>query len=158
LADEPRQRYRVAPRSVQRGAERRGRRSHPNATFALHEHARSIDPQAVADLVTLSARRLRISCETYHAMADALLPLRKTELIDGHIIATSPTRAPHLSTAHRVTQMLQRLLSAGKAEPFLLPIQSPLRLDDGTEPEPDVPCSALTSTKPAFLRPPTRRS
>ena len=96
------------------------------------------DPQALADLVALSARRLRLTCDEYHGMAEALAPYGRTELIDGDVITMSPIRAPHVYTVHLLSNALQRLIFAADPAPAALLVQSPLRLDDGTEPEPDL--------------------
>lgn len=96
------------------------------------------DPQAVADLMALSSRRLRISCETYHAMAEALLPLGRTELIDGHVIAMSPIGPAHAHTVYRIARLLEDAVRGQERGRPRIYVQSPLRLDDGTEPEPDL--------------------
>ena len=96
------------------------------------------DPQALADLVALSARRLRLTCDEYHGMAEALAPYGRTELIDGDVLAVLPIGAAHVFTIYRTADALQRRISAPDASPARLFTRSPLRLSGTTEPEPDL--------------------
>ena len=79
---------------------------------------------------------LRFSVETYHKMAEAgvLDSNVRTELIDGLILTMAPFSPPHVFTVNFLTAALSRLAD-GKA---WLSVQNSLRLNDGTEPEPDI--------------------
>ena len=72
----------------------------------------------------------------YHRMAEAgiLDEDSRVELIKGQIVDMAPIGAPHLG----MVNSLNRLLSALLAGRGLVSVQNPVRLDDGSEPEPDV--------------------
>ena len=72
----------------------------------------------------------------YHRMAEAgiLGEDSRVELIRGQIVDTAPIGAPHLGMVNRITRLLPGVL-AGRG---ILSVQNPVRLDDGSEPEPDV--------------------
>lgn len=82
----------------------------------------------------LDARQWPISVHEYHAMGEAGI-LRKedrVELIDGRIIAMSPIGLPHMRCVNNLTALL-----VGKG-PFEVSIQNSLRLNNYSEPQPDV--------------------
>lgn len=58
----------------------------------------------------------------------------RVELIDGEIIETSPIGSSHSGCVIRLTALLTRLLGSAA----VVSVQNPLRLDDYTEPLPDV--------------------
>jgi Uma2 family endonuclease len=58
----------------------------------------------------------------------------RVELIRGQIVDMAPIFAPHIGMVNRLTRLLPAIL-AGRG---MLAIQNPVRLDDGSEPEPDV--------------------
>jgi Uma2 family endonuclease len=58
----------------------------------------------------------------------------RVELIRGQIVDMAPIGALHLGMVNRLTRLLPAIL-AGRG---VLSIQNPVRLDDGSEPEPDV--------------------
>ena len=79
----------------------------------------------------------RFTADEYLKMAELgiLAPDEKLELIDGEIYKKmSPVGLPHIWCVARLTEMLVLKL-AGRA---IISAQSPLRLDDYNEPEPDV--------------------
>jgi len=78
----------------------------------------------------------RFSALEYHRMAELgiLDPEARVELIDGHIHAMSPVNARHLFTVNRLTAYMHRLLG----DQAIISPQNPIRLDDWTEPEPDL--------------------
>lgn len=78
----------------------------------------------------------RFTVFDYHRMADAgiLGEDSRVELIRGQIIDMAPIGAPHFGMVNRLT----RLLPASVAGHGVLSVQNPVRLDDGSEPEPDV--------------------
>jgi Uma2 family endonuclease len=58
----------------------------------------------------------------------------RVELIRGQIIDMAPIGAPHLNMVNRLT----RLLPAIVGDRGVISVQNPVRLDDGSEPQPDV--------------------
>jgi len=82
------------------------------------------------------SRPHRFTTADYHRMAEAgiLDEDSRVELIRGQIVDMAPIGAPHLGMVNRLTRLLPALL-AGRG---LVSVQNPVRLDDGSEPEPDV--------------------
>lgn len=81
----------------------------------------------------------RFTMADYHRMAEAgiLGEGSRVELIRGEIVDMAPIGAPHLGMVNRLNRLLSALL-AGRG---LVSVQNPVRLDGGSEPEPDVwPC------------------
>ncbi|MEL6443156.1 MAG: Uma2 family endonuclease [Bacteroidota bacterium] len=78
----------------------------------------------------------RFTVEEYHAIGEMGVLDRETrvELIDGQILTMSPVGRPHLLTVNRLTRLLVRAVG----EEAIVSVQNPVRLDDGTEPEPDL--------------------
>ncbi len=63
-----------------------------------------------------------------------LRPEDRVELINGEILYMSPINSPHSGCVNRLNALFNRLF--GKVA--VVSIQNPLRLDDFSEPEPDV--------------------
>ena len=80
--------------------------------------------------------RYRISADIYQRMGAAGLfpPDARVELIEGELLAMSPVGTPHVM---RVMH-LNELLSAAVRGRALVSVQSPIRLSDFSEPEPNV--------------------
>ncbi len=80
-------------------------------------------------------RRL-FTVEDYYKMAETGILARsdRVELIDGEVIEMSPVGSRHAACVKR----LLRYLSAGLEERAVLGAQDPVRLNDLSEPEPDV--------------------
>lgn len=78
----------------------------------------------------------RFSVEDYYRMAETgvLRPGKRMELLDGKIIDMSPIGPFHGGLVGRLT----RLFSKVAKDRWLVWPQNPLRLDDHSEPEPDV--------------------
>ena len=75
--------------------------------------------------------------DEYYQMAKAgiLQSDERVELIAGQVIKKmSPQGPPHATTIRRTKAVLENILPADA----LLQIQLPIRLDDRTEPEPDI--------------------
>lgn len=72
----------------------------------------------------------------YHRMTEAgvLNEDSRVELIQGQIISMSPIGAPHSRMVNRLTRLLVPLVGARG----IVSVQNPVRLDDGSEPQPDV--------------------
>jgi Uma2 family endonuclease len=68
------------------------------------------------------------------AAAGILNEESRVELIRGQIVDMAPISAPHVNMVIRLTRMLPAIL----ADRGLLSIRNPVRLDDGSEPQPDV--------------------
>ena len=88
------------------------------------------------DGVVTGAKPHRFTVAEYHRMAEAgiLGEDSRVELIRGQIVDMAPIGAPHLGMVNRLTHLLPGVL-AGRG---MLSVQNPVRLDDGSEPEPDV--------------------
>jgi Uma2 family endonuclease len=93
--------------------------------------------------VELTRRRFTVG--EYHQMAKSgiLKPGDRVELIDGEIVEMTPIGRRHNACVLRANDAFAGPLK-GRA---IVSVQSPVRLDDGTEPEPDI---ALLRRKPDF--------
>ena len=80
--------------------------------------------------------RRRFTVAEYYAMAEAgiLAPDERVELLDGDVIAMPPIGDWHASRAILFTNTFPPQLQ-GRA---IVSIQNPVRLNDGSEPQPDV--------------------
>jgi Uma2 family endonuclease len=80
-------------------------------------------------------KRHRLTVDDYHGMVDAglLSPDARVELIDGEIIDMPPMKSRHASAI----ALLNRELVRAVGDAGLVTCQTPLRLDDYSEPEPD---------------------
>jgi len=83
----------------------------------------------------MPARRL-FTVDDYHAMARAgiLGEDDRVELIEGEIVVMSPVGSRHAACVDILAELLIRAADHRTA----IRVQSPVRLDDSTEPEPDV--------------------
>jgi len=93
-----------------------------------------------SDLATLAPMERPFTVDEYHTLAVAgiLDEDSRTELIDGRIIVVSPIGSRHLNVVVNLTEVFARLVFKDDATLARLSIQNPLRLDDLTEPEPDL--------------------
>lgn len=80
--------------------------------------------------------RHRISVDAFYRMGEAgiLGPTDRVELIDGEIIDMSPIGALHAAIVARLASSFSQRLG----EAAVIRCQNPLRLDDTSEPEPDI--------------------
>jgi Uma2 family endonuclease len=85
-------------------------------------------------MTTVATRRF--SVEEYHRMAEAgiLKPDDRVELLDGDIIPMAPMSSRHAAVVSKIGRWLSRKL----ADHALIRTQLPVRLDDYSEPEPDI--------------------
>lgn len=85
---------------------------------------------------TVSSRAHRFTVAEYHRMAEAgiLNEDSRCELIGGVIVDMAPVGAAHIGFVTRLIRLLPGILD-GRAS---FTVQNALRLDDGSEPEPDV--------------------
>jgi Uma2 family endonuclease len=81
------------------------------------------------------ARRL-ITVADYHRMGEAgiLSGADRVELVEGELVAMSPVGSPHAGAVNA----LNRLLVGAVGARGVVSVQNPVRLDDRTEPQPDV--------------------
>ena len=79
--------------------------------------------------------RRRFTVEDYHRMAEAgiLGEDDRVELIAGEIVEMSPVGGRHVEAVSRFTRLLSRQVGDG----MLVNVQSPIRLTNDGEPEPD---------------------
>jgi Uma2 family endonuclease len=94
------------------------------------------DGGRIMDNVETCVRPHRFTVAEYHRMAEVgiLGEDSRVELIRGQIVDKAPIGAPHHGMVNRLTRLLPGVL-AGRG---LVSVQNPVRLDDGSEPEPDV--------------------
>jgi Uma2 family endonuclease len=80
--------------------------------------------------------RHRYTVADYYRMGEVgiLAPDARVELIDGEIIDVAPPGDLHAGTVDQLVHVLSRAIGAGA----LVRVQSPLRLDDHSEPQPDI--------------------
>ncbi len=78
----------------------------------------------------------RFSVKDYYRMAETGVLRRgaRVELLDGRIIDMSPIGPSHAGVVIRLTRLFNCFPHAG----WLLAVQNPVRLDDCTEPQPDL--------------------
>ena len=90
----------------------------------------------MATIPRAAPTRHRLSVDDFHRMAEAgiLAPTDRVELIDGEIIDMSPIGALHAAIVDRIVRHLVRNLG----DSSVVRCQNPLRLDDESEPEPDI--------------------
>lgn len=92
----------------------------------------------------------RFSRREYERMVDGGIFLdQRVELLEGVIISMSPQRPPHAAALTRVARVLERILPAN----LVIRSQSPIVLDDWSEPEPDVAVCRPEPDDYAFMHP-----
>jgi Uma2 family endonuclease len=93
-----------------------------------------------ADLLALAVRERPFTVEEYHLLTQAgiLGEDDRIELLGGRLITMSPIGSKHLHCVNRLEYLFGRRLYTLNEPPARLSIQNPLRLDDRSEPEPDV--------------------
>lgn len=81
-------------------------------------------------------RRHRFSVDDYYRMAEAgiLPPSARVELLAGEVIDVSPIGSPHASCVDRISALLAARLQ-GRVQ---VRVQNPVRLDESSEPEPNL--------------------
>jgi Uma2 family endonuclease len=84
----------------------------------------------------MSVQVAKFTVEQYDRMIEAGVfpPGYRAELIEGEIIEMSPIGPPHAACVGRLTQRLSLLLQ----REAIVWVQNPIRLDDYSEPEPDI--------------------
>lgn len=81
-------------------------------------------------------QRHRLTVDEYHRMGDAglLAPDARVELIEGEIIDMAPMKSRHATVVNQLVEVLVKAIN-GRA---IVTCQTPLRLSDHSEPEPDL--------------------
>lgn len=81
-------------------------------------------------------RRHRLTVAQYHRMGEAgvLMPGARVELVEGEVVEMAPIGSRHAAAVKRLISMFSGLV-ADRAQ---LAAQDPLRLDDQSEPQPDL--------------------
>jgi len=90
----------------------------------------------VADIPKATPQPRRLSVEIYDAMIEngILTENDNVELLNGAIIEKMPKGTKHTSTTRFITKFFYRNLD----ESIVIQAQDPIRLDDFSEPEPDI--------------------
>jgi Uma2 family endonuclease len=90
----------------------------------------------MATIPRAAPSRHRLSVDDFHRMAEVgiLAPSERVELIDGEIIDMSPIGALHAAIVARLAALLTREIGSAA----VVWCQNPIRLDDTSEPEPDI--------------------
>jgi Uma2 family endonuclease len=86
--------------------------------------------------MSLSLTTRKFTVEEYEKMSvqGIIKPDEKVELIRGEIIKMSPMGTRHAACIYRLTQLFSRKF----ADLILLGVQNPIRLNDNSQPEPDL--------------------
>lgn len=86
--------------------------------------------------MSVPLKRYQFNVAEFYRMADAgiLTPDDSVELIEGEIIEMSPTGSPHAACVDRINRLLNRLVG----DAAIVRVQSPIRLNDFSEPQPDL--------------------
>ncbi|MBI3156730.1 MAG: Uma2 family endonuclease [Burkholderiales bacterium] len=81
-------------------------------------------------------RRHRLTVAQYHRMGEAgvLMPGARVELVEGEVVEMAPIGSRHAAAVKRLISMFSGLV----ADRTQLAAQAPLRLDDQSEPQPDL--------------------
>ncbi|MBA2441849.1 MAG: Uma2 family endonuclease [Rubrobacter sp.] len=95
-------------------------------------------------MLPAQTKRRRFDVHQYHRMLEAgiLSEDDRVELIDGEIVEMAAVGGRHIRTVNRLNMLLSPL-AVGPG--LLVSVQNPLRLDDQTEPEPDLALIRETS-------------
>lgn len=103
---------------------------------ALEDIARAKGMTSTANLPAATPSRRRFTVAEYYAMADIgiLKENDRIELLDGDLIVMPPIGDWHAASVNRFTNSLP-LLFQGRA---IVCIQNPVRLNDSSEPQPDI--------------------
>ena len=88
------------------------------------------------EAMTLKLKTRRFTVGDYHRMAEAgiLSEDDRVELIEGEIIETAPIGGRHVGLVHRLTHLFVRRFG----DAAVVSVQNPVRLNDRTEPQPDL--------------------
>ncbi len=92
--------------------------------------------RALVDTKTQEVTRRRFTVHEYHRMGEAgiLHEDDRVELIEGEIIEMAAIGTRHFSCVNGLTRLLVR----GVGDAAIVSVQNPVRLDEHTEPQPDL--------------------
>lgn len=95
-------------------------------------------------MLPAQTKRRRFDVHQYHRMLEAgiLDEDDRVELLDGEIVEMAAVGGRHIRTVNRLNMLLAQ---AAAAQELAVSVQNPLRLDDQTEPEPDLALIRETS-------------
>jgi Uma2 family endonuclease len=95
-------------------------------------------------MLPAQTKRWRFDVYQYHRMLEAgiLDEDDRVELLDGEIVEMAAVGGRHIRTVNRLTMLLT---PAAARQGLVVSVQNPLRLDDQTEPEPDLALIRETS-------------
>lgn len=84
----------------------------------------------------LGVQRHRLTVEQYHRMAETGVLARdaRVELIEGVIVDMAPIGSRHAAAVNRLTRVLTTAVGAHA----VVSVQNPIRLGNGSEPQPDL--------------------
>jgi Uma2 family endonuclease len=104
--------------------------------------------------MSVQLERRSFSAEEYHRLAEAgiLSEDDRVELIEGEIFTVSPVGLAHIACVDRLNAILNRKV----AQLAIVRVQSPIRLDNNSEPQPDI--SLLKPRDDFYLRSPATPS
>ncbi|MEL7071748.1 MAG: Uma2 family endonuclease [Cyanobacteria bacterium J06581_3] len=90
-----------------------------------------------AEILSAPVNLKRWTVEEYHQLSELglLTPEERTELIAGQIIIMASKGIPHVSALRIIALRFDEFL---RDKPFFVSAQDPIRLDDLSEPEPDL--------------------
>jgi Uma2 family endonuclease len=89
---------------------------------------------SLSDAVTLRTRKFNV--DEYHLLGEAgiLNEDDRIELIEGELVEMAPIGGEHATVVSRLNRILSRQCDSSQ----LVHVQNPLRLDRGSEPQPDL--------------------
>ena len=123
----------------------RGERGHRLAARPLSDPIQPLPmPQTLhpvpPDVALLAPFEHPFTVEEYHLLAQAgiLNEDSRIELLGGRLIVMSPIETPHLLIVNRLNWMLAERCYRGGEPLALVSPQNPVRLDDHSEPQPDL--------------------
>jgi len=93
--------------------------------------------------MAVQVERQRFTVEDYYKMAEAgiLKPEDRVELINGEIIKMSLIKSQHAGHVTRLNTVLSKILG----DLAIISVQNPIRIDNFSEPEPDIALLKLAS-------------
>ena len=111
----------------------------PDAAAIPAAMAPEVDTPAPVDAVAaagIAREKRKFTVAEYYRMAEVgiLHHTERVELLDGEIIVMAPMGERHANGVRRIGQALQRMARLA----VTVSVQCPLRLDDLSEPEPDI--------------------
>ena len=113
------------------------------ATFPVHPEPVAVQQEPLESAAVappesppLAREKRKFTVAEYYRMAEVgiLHHTERVELLDGEIIVMAPIGIPHATGVRRMERVLHQTLGDAAA----ISVQNPVRLDDHSEPEPDI--------------------